>query len=165
MCSHRTRSADIGFSGSSGLVVLDRHQRAVDLVSVRRLGEIIEGAELHGRDRSGDVAVAGQNDAPRIGAQSFQFRDHVQPVAIASRMSITAKAGAAFRIGRCRPRRNPPPTPESPRLHGPSQSGQERSIVIDEQQGHFALLFGIAGGLSERVKRFRHEFILGLPCI
>ncbi len=83
MCSQRTRSADIGFSGGGALAALEREQRGHHIVGVGGLGEIIDGAELHGIHRRRDVAVAGEHHAVRLGAAALERRDHVEPVAVA----------------------------------------------------------------------------------
>ena len=82
MCSQRTRSADIGFSGGSALPV-ERQQRCHHVVGVDRLGEIVDRAEFHRVHRGGDVAVAGEDDGARIGTTALERGDHVEAVAVA----------------------------------------------------------------------------------
>jgi hypothetical protein len=83
MCSQRTRSADIGFSGGSARSAFARQQRGDHVVGVGGLGEIVDRAELHGVHRGGDVAVAGEDDGARVGPALLERRDDVEAVAVA----------------------------------------------------------------------------------
>ena len=93
MCSQRTRSADIGFSGGSILRVAVREQGGHHVVGVGGLGEIIDGAELHRVHRGGDIAVAGQDDAARVGPAALE--------------RARSRRGRCRRRAACRPPRKP----------------------------------------------------------
>ena len=64
------------------LVVVVRQQSRRHVVGVDRLGQIIDGAELHRVHRGGDIAVAGEDDAARLGPAALERADHVEPVAV-----------------------------------------------------------------------------------
>src|SRR5205807_1472968 len=70
------------FPGRFGRLARWCQQRGNHVVRVGGLREIVDCAELHGVDRSRDVAVTRQNDAARIGTTLLERRDDVKPVAV-----------------------------------------------------------------------------------
>ena len=101
----------------------------MDFVGVGGLGQIVEGAELHRGHGGGDVAVAGQDDAARIGPALVQLAITSRPLPSPSRMSITAKARRRRASIAAMPSRHGLGRRdlEAPRFHGPRQPGQERA--------------------------------------
>ena len=121
------------------LGVVLRQQRGDDVIGVDRLGEIIDGAELHRVHRGGDVAVAGEDDAARFGAAALQRGDDVEPVAVAEphvdhgkgrrgALDLQQPVGDEFAVVTAKPRL-------FQRLGEPLQ---KRAVVLDDQHGAVA---------------------------
>ena len=124
MCSHSTRSSDIGLRAAarrrSHRASIERRQ---DLVGVGRLGQVVRRAAPHGFDRRRDAAVAGQHDDARGRIGCFELRDQVEAAAVrhpqvehartpAARRAASASASASvggLRTLRSRARRRPAP--------------------------------------------------------
>ena len=129
-----------------GLVVALRAQRGADVVGIGRLGEIVDGAHLHRGDGGGDVAIAGQDDAARLGPATLQRRDDLEAIAIGKthvdhregrRAALDARQPVRHRFGRGHG--------EATRFHGTRETLQERAIVIDDQQ---RAILGIGGDIE-----------------
>ncbi|CAH1656490.1 hypothetical protein CHELA20_53675 [Hyphomicrobiales bacterium] len=154
-----------GVFGQLGALTLLRHQGGMDLVGVSGLREVIEGAELHGRDRGRDIAIAGEHDAARVEATLLEAGDDVQAVPIAeahvddregrgllvdSREALGDTFGNAHTI--------------ATGFHGPRQSCQERPVIIDDQKAVVAfdlcLLLGVYHPVTSRRWATRHLWAL-----
>ena len=82
MCSQRTRSADMGSSGGSGVPSSLGKQGPLDRVGIGRLRQIIDRPGLDRRDSCRDVAVAGQHDDAGARTGLLQCGDDIEPAAV-----------------------------------------------------------------------------------
>ena len=111
------------------------HERRDDVIGVCRLREIIKGADLDRHHGGGDRAVAGEDDAARVGAPRFEGPHDVEPATVAQfevddrerrrrRLDSGERFADAHRGSRG----------EAPSGHRPGQSVAKHLIVIDDQQ-------------------------------
>ena len=109
----------------------------MDLVGIGGLGEIVDRPEFDRGHGGGDVAVAGQDDHPRIGPALADELDDVEAVAVLQpkvddgecrRGGIDLAQAFGDGIGGI--------DREAARLHGAGQPLQERLVVVDDEKGH-----------------------------
>ena len=148
--AHAVRRHRIFRRGSLGLGI--RQQRGDDFIGIRRLGKIIERAELHGGDGGGDVAVAGQHDGAGVGALALQRRHHVEPVAVAQpqihhgegrRGCIDLRQPVGHGVAGCHR--------EAAGFHRARQALQKWLVVLDDQQRAVGEIGQFGDGVQVRV--------------
>ena len=67
-----------------------------DVIGIDRLGQVVDSAKLYRVHRSGNVAIAGEDDAARIGPPALECGNHVEPVAVAEPHVDHGKGGCGF---------------------------------------------------------------------
>ena len=110
-------------------------ERGLDGVRIGRLGQVVHGTGLHGRDRGCDVPITREHDDTHIIAQVSQDGHDVKPVAVIEahvedgigRRMIRRQSDRLRDGGRRADRK-------TPLLHRPPKAVQERQIVIDKEK-------------------------------
>src|SRR5829696_2243098 len=125
-----------------------RGQRLLDGVGVGRLGEIVNGAFLHGGDGGSDVAVAGQHDDADVGPRLAQRTDQLQPVAVAQPQVEHGEGGRPRGLRQRLGDRADGGDDEAAQLECPRDAVAERGIVIGDQQR--TILVGRRAGYGGR---------------
>src|SRR3546814_17817153 len=90
-------SSDVCSSDLRAGIALTLVKRVLDIVGVRRLDQIMRGAELDRLDRGGDARIAGQHDDPHRRRMRVQPLDARQPRARAELQKI-GRASARERV-------------------------------------------------------------------
>jgi hypothetical protein len=112
-----------------------RQQGIRHVVGIGRLRQIVDGAEFHGRDRGGDVAITGQHDRPRVGADARQLGDHVEPVTVLEphvnhgkgrRLVPDEIEALCYRMSGAHM--------EAARLHGAGEALEKSPVVVDDNE-------------------------------
>src|SRR6202047_5445647 len=118
-----------------GRIVAGGHESIENFVGIDWLGQIIESPELYGGHGGSDIAIAGQDDAPRVRTLRLQFADHIEPVAVGKPHVDDREGGRAF--ADCRETfgdRVRGGHGEAARLHAAAKARQEGIIVVDDQE-------------------------------
>ena len=143
-----------------------RQQAIGHVIGIRRLREIIDRTELHGRYRSRDVAIACQYNGTSIRPHARELCDHIKTCAVfethinnceCRRLGTDQLNALSDRMAET--------DFKASRLHGSHETLQKRAIIIDDHEravgGQFILLerqvFGGQGNLRGSMP---HYFVL-----
>src|SRR5476651_632353 len=116
-----------------------RVQRLLDRIGVGRLGEIVDGAFLHGGHRGRDVAVAGQHDDADVGPRLAERLHQLEAVAVAQPQVEHGEGGRPRGLGQRLGHRADRRYDKAAQFERARDTVAERRVVVDDQQRAFLI--------------------------